>query len=292
MELSCCVMRRVVRFAASLFSVAALVPASVCALAGAQAAFAAGRGDGACHGHAIAELQRHSPHGYAIYQAMHDKNLFLTWMTCDDIQTELSTAVHESVHILTEEKDAYPLIDGGSLPRPHEVSHFFPPREIAGGLDADDAYVQNYLGPNGASSKSDFVYLLDELNAYSHDLETAIALVPLQRRDLQIDRRDGLAALMSFVMRYADKAERTQPATWRGLHDPEPRATIKALWSQAEKTLAASCGLPDFGMHDRDYIAYLCDKKNAGALDDLLGHAPACPAACLAPGTASSMPAR
>ncbi len=262
-------------------------------VAASRPAAAASSGDGkACHSHAIAELRRLSPHGYAIYQAMHDKSLFLTWITCDDIQTELSTAVHESVHILTEEKDAYPLIGGGSIPRPHEVSGFFPPREIAGALNADDAYVQNYLKPGGASSKDDFMYLLDELNAYSHDLDTAIALVPLQRHDRQVDHRDGLAALMSFVMRYVDKAQKTQPATWQGLHNPEPRATIKTLWSQAEKTLASSCGLPDFGMHDRDYIAYLCENTNGGALADLLERAPACASACLAPGTAASTPPR
>jgi hypothetical protein len=95
---------------------------------------------------------------------------------------------------------------------------------------------------------------------------------------------------MSFVMRYVDKAQKTQPATWQGLQHAEPRATIKALWGQAEKTLASSCGLPAFGMHDRDYISYLCDKKNAGALADLLERAPACPTECLAPGTAASTP--
>jgi hypothetical protein len=61
-----------------------------------------------------------------------------------------------------------------------------------------DAYVQSYLGPNGASSKDDFMYLLDELNAYSHDLDAAVALVPLQLRDREVDHRDGLAALMYF----------------------------------------------------------------------------------------------
>src|ERR1700759_2225717 len=128
-------MRRVILLFVCLFSVAALHSALMCGLAGAHAALAAaGRGDDACHSRAVAELHRYSPHGYAVYQAMSDKNLFLTWIICDDIQTELSTAVHESVHILTEEKDAFPLIDGGSVPRPHEVSHFFPPREIAGAL--------------------------------------------------------------------------------------------------------------------------------------------------------------
>jgi hypothetical protein len=148
--------------------------------------------------------------------------------------------------------------------------------------------VQSYLGRNGASSKDDFMYLLDELNAYSHDLDAAVALVPLQRRDREVDHRDGLAGLMTFVMRYADTAQKAQPATWQGLQHPEPKKAIQTLWSQAETTLASSCGLPDFGLHDRDYIAYLCEEKNAGALAELLERVPACPADCLAPAATSS----
>jgi hypothetical protein len=254
-----------------------------------QAIAAGRRGDRSdCHSLAIAELQRLSAHGYAIYQAMGDKKQFLNWVTCDDVQTELSTGVHESVHFLTAEKDAYPLIAGGLVRRPHEVTRFFPPKQIAKSLDARDAYVQSYLGPNGASSKDDFMYLLDELNAYSHDLDAAIALVPLQLRDREVDHRDGLAALMTFVMRYVDTAQKTQPATWQGLQRSEPKKAIQTLWSQAETTLASSCGLPAFGLHDRDYIANLCEKKNAGALTELLERAPVCPADCLAPATTSS----
>jgi hypothetical protein len=241
-----------------------------------------------CHSRAIAELQRFSAHGYGIYQAMGDKRQFLNWITCDDVQTELSTAVHESVHLLTAERDAYPLIAGGLVRRPHDVSRFFPPRQIAKSLDARDVYVQSYLGPNGASSKDDFMYLLDELNAYSHDLDAAVALVPLQLRDREVDHRDGLAALMTFVMRYVDTAQKTQPATWQGLQHSEPKKAIQILWSQAETTLASSCGLPAFGLHDRDYIANLCEKKNAGALTELLERTPVCPTACLAPATTSS----
>lgn len=274
-----------------------LALAFVIALASSQSIAATRRGDrGDCHGRAIAELQRLSAHGYAVYEAMQDKKQFLNWVTCDDVQTELSTGVHESVHLLTAEKDAYPLIGGGLVRRPHEVSHFFPPRQIAKSfdksfnksLDARDAYVQSYLGPDGASSKDDFMYLLDELNAYSHDLDAAVALVPLQRRDREVDHRDGLAALMTFVMRYVDVAQKTQPATWQGLQHAEPRQAIQKLWKQAETTLASSCGLPAFGMHDRDYIAYLCEKKNAGALAELLERAPVCPADCLGPAATSS----
>jgi hypothetical protein len=254
-----------------------------------QPVFAARRsGQTDCRDRAIGDLRRLSAPGYAVYEAMADKKQFLTWLACDDVQTELSTGVHESVHVLTQEKDAYPLIDGSLVHRPHEVSHFFPPKDIAKKFNANDAYVQNYLRPGGASSKDDFMYLLDELNAYSHDLDTAVALVPLQRADREVDHRDGLAALMTFVMSYVDTAEKTQPATWQGLQRPEPKKVIQALWSQAETTLASSCGLPAFGLHDRDYIAYLCEKKNAGALADLLERAPLCPADCLAPATTSS----
>jgi hypothetical protein len=266
-----------------------LAAALLIVLGSAPATFAAHRADHAdCQRRAIGELQRLSKRGYAIYEALADKKQFLTWVSCDDIQTELSTGVHESVHILTQEKDAYPLMDGSLLPRPHEVSRFFAPKDIARSLDARDVYVQNYLGANGASSKSDFMYLLDELNAYSHDLDTAVALVSLQRRDLDIDHRDGLAAVMNFVMRYVDTARRTQPASWQGLQRPEPRRAVQALWSQAEAALASSCGLPAFGLHDRDYVAFLCEKNNAGALAALLGRAPACPTECLAPATTSS----
>jgi hypothetical protein len=104
--------------------------------------FAARRADRAdCQNRAIGELQRLSKRGYAIYQALADKQQFLTWVSCDDIQTELSTGVHESVHVLTQEKDAYPLMDGSLLPRPHEISRFFAPRDIAKSLDARDIYV-------------------------------------------------------------------------------------------------------------------------------------------------------
>jgi hypothetical protein len=261
----------------------------VIAFGSSQPIEAARRGDRVdCHSRAVGELQRLSAHGYAIYQAMEDKKQFLNWVTCDDIQTELSTGVHESVHLLTAEKDAYPLIAGGLVRRPHEVSRFFPPRQIAKSLNARDAYVQSYLGPNGASSKDDFMYLLDELNAYSHDLDAAVALVPLQRHDREVDHRDGLAALMTFVMRYVDTAQKAQPSTWQGLQHPEPKRTIQALWSQAETTLASSCGLPAFGLNDRDYIAYLCEKKNAGALAELIEREPVCPTECLTPATTSS----
>lgn len=254
-------------------------------LAFAPAASAAPRTD--CQPQAIRDLQRLSPQGHAVYLAMKDKKLFLTFLTCGDVQLGLSTAVHESVHILTQEQDGFPLIAGGIIRRPHEIERYFAPKEIAKRFDRGDMFVQTYLRPGAASSADNFMFLLDELNAYSHDLNSAVKLVPLHRGDGQVAHRDGLAALMSFVMGYVDAARQQNPATWQGLQRPEPKKLIQTLWTQAETALASSCGIPRFGSKDRQYVGFICGQKNGAALAEVLGRAPVCPSTCLSGGTAS-----
>jgi hypothetical protein len=242
-----------------------------------------------CQPQALRDLERLSPQGHAVYKAISDKRHFLRFLTCDDVVLGLSTAVHESVHLLTSEKEAYPLIEGGVAKRPSESLRFFAPRDIARKFDARDAYVQTYLRRGAASSADDFRYLLDELNAYSHDLGSSVRLVSLRRPEHgEVGHRDGLAALMSFVMSYADTARQSVPATWENLQRPETKETVRTLWTQAEQALTSSCGIPAFGRDDRKPIAFLCDPRNQAGLTDLLGRAPACPATCLGSGTASS----
>jgi hypothetical protein len=251
---------------------------ALCAVAWAPAALAA-RTD--CQPQALRDLQRLSPQGHAIYAALPDKRHFLRFLTCDDVVLGLATAVHESVHLLTGDRDAYPLIDGTEIKRPPEGLRFFPPREIAGRFDRRDIYVQTYLRRGGASSADDFRFLLDELNAYTHDLHSAVKLASLRQSDGEVGHRDGLAALMTFLMAYTDAAERSVPATWEGLKRPETRKLVQTLWTQAETALAASCGLRGFGSEDRKHIAFLCDQGNGSALTHLIGRAPACPSACM-----------
>jgi hypothetical protein len=242
-----------------------------------------------CQPQALRDLQRLSPQGHAVYQAITDKRHFLRFLTCDDVVLGLATAVHESVHLLTSEKDAYPLIDGGTATRPSESLRFFPPREIAKRFDARDMYVQTYLRPGMASSSADFRFLLDELNAYSHDLHSSLRLASLRRPEHgEVGHRDGLAALMAFVMSYVDTARQSVPGTWENLQRPEVKQTVQTLWTQAETALAASCGVPGFGREDKKAIGLLCDERNGAGLATLLGRAPACPATCLGSGTAAA----
>jgi hypothetical protein len=241
-----------------------------------------------CQPQAVRDLERLSPQGHAIYRAMPDKKPFFVFLSCDNVQLGLSTAVHESVHLLTEQRDAYPLIDGGSVKRVHEISRFFAPREIAGRFERGDIYVQTYLRPGAASSAQDLVYLFDELNAYSHDLNSAVRLVSLHKGDGEVDHRDGLTALMSFTLGYVDAARRQHPATWEGLQRPEEKKLIQTLWTQAEAVLAASWAIPGIGRQDRKYVAFMCDAGNSAALGQLLGRAPMTSAACAMASTASS----
>jgi hypothetical protein len=220
-------------------------------------------------------LQRLAPDGHAVYRAIGDKGHFLRFLTCDDVVLGLATAVHESVHLLTSEKDAYPLIGGEMAPRPSEDLRFYAPRKLAPRFDGRDSYVQTYLKRGTASSSDDFRFLLDELNAYSHDLATSVRLVSLLRPErAQVGHRDGLAALMTFVMSYIDTARASVPETWGNLQRPEVRKTVATLWAQAETALAASCDVPAFGQDDRKSLAFLADPAHGAGLADLLGRAP------------------
>src|SRR4051794_2937007 len=237
---------------------------------------------GDCRPGAIERLRASAPEGFAVYQAIKDKTFFLGWISCDEKQLGLPTAVHESVHYIAAELDAFPLVHGGQLKRPHEVSAFFAPQLIAGKFKTND-FVTTYLRPGSASSASDFLYLLDELNAYTHDLDTAVNLSRSRgvEQGADVDHRDGLAALMAFVALYAERAEQSEPATWRGLREPRVANTVSELWGRAEQVMASSCGIPDFGSEDKSVIRQFCQRGPQASLQKILGRAPVCPTACL-----------
>jgi hypothetical protein len=266
-------MRRLLR--SIFFAALAYMPLA----AGLQSAVEAGD----CRSAAIEQLRTSAPAGFAIYQKIKDKTFFLGWISCGEKQLGLPTAVHESVHYITAETDAFPLINGGQLKRPHEVSTFFAPSLIAGKFKPNE-FVTTYLRAGQASSSADFLYLLDELNAYTHDLNTAVALsrlpVPAEQGDEEIDHRDGLAALMAFVALYVERAE-SEPATWSGLREPRVARTVSELWGRAEKVMASSCGIPNFGTRDKALISQFCQAGPQASLQKILGRAPVCPTACL-----------
>ena len=241
-----------------------------------------------CKPQAVRDLQRLAPDAHAIYTAVADKKFFMQWITCDDIQLGLATAVHETVHMLTEENDAFPLVSGASIKRPHAVSKFYPPREIAAQFDRNSTYVQTYLMPKAATSADDFLFLLDEFNAYAHDLNSINKLQSLPKGPGVVSHRDGMVAMMAFMASYVQTAKEKKPQTWEGLQQPETRNVIRTLWNQAETALKASCGIPGIGMDDRKYIGHVCQANNSSALGELLGQQVTCFSTCPSPDTAAA----
>lgn len=235
-----------------------------------------------CRQNGLEHLRTSSPDGFAIYRQISQPSFFKNWISCDDAQFDLATAVHESTHFITAETDAFPLVGGGSIQRPHQVSDFFPPFHIASKFKSDD-FVATYLRRGRASSSTDFLYLLDELNAYSHDLNAAVDLKDLNDPDEAVDHRDGLAALMAFLAVYAKTAQEDEPATWSALQEPQVAETISSIWERAERVMASSCGIPQYGTEDRTYIRRYCAAPTRSALETVLGRSIVCPSACLTP---------
>src|SRR5205085_7646459 len=97
----------------------------------------------------------------------------------------------------------------------------------------------------------------------------------------EVDHRDGLAALMAFVALYVERAEENEPATWGGLREPRVAKTVSELWGRAEKVMASSCGIPNFGSEDKGLIRQTCQAGPQAALQKVIGRAPVCPIACL-----------
>lgn len=234
-----------------------------------------------CRVEALDQLKQLSTSGYRIYERISDKKMFTTWILCDDRQRGLTTAVHEAVHMLTEQLDAFPLIDGGHIKRIAALEKFAPPGRIAGQFSRSDDFVKTYLLPGGASSAEDFTYLLDEFNAYVHDLNTAIETLPLAPKDTRLGHRDGMSALMAFLMAYVAHVEKADARTWSGLHRPDVKHLVTTLWSEAERVIEKSCKVPRYSVDDREYVAHICTPANGRALAGLLGRAPRCPSACL-----------
>lgn len=240
-----------------------------------------GSGNAHCRDDALAQLKQLSASGYRIYERLADKKMFTTWILCDDRQRGLTTAVHEAVHMLTEQLDAYPLIGGGQIKRIRALEKFLKPGRIAAQFKASDDFVKTYLLPGGASSADDFTYLLDEFNSYVHDLNTAVQTQTLAPKNTRLGHRDGMAALMTFVMAYVEFAEKEDPRTWAGLHRPDVKHLVSTLWSEAEQTIESSCKVPRYAVDDQAFLRHICKPSNGRALGHMLGRAPRCPTACL-----------
>ena len=253
------------------------------------------KADNPCNRWAVGLLKQHSPTGFDAYRSTQDKSIFNSFSAeCADktqfLDADVISAVHETNHAIRSEKNVYNLVTSELLPVP-PAPNYFAPAAIVPALSRDarirnDVFFKTYLsnkGPDANSSRADFTYLLDEMNAYTNEMQTQIEFArvhPFTNRDA------GVPAMMTFVAAYANHARDHAPGVWRDLtaSPASPtRLAVGKLWAQAERVLRQACAIaPKSPNEQAAYVGALCNAANTSAISIVLGRQAQCPKECSA----------
>lgn len=208
----------------------------------------------------------------AVMKAKNQEKFFRVWLDCDAKVISIATAVHESHHMLSD--DSYLLANHLRVPRITDIKPR-PDRLIRKYFPKDDMYAETYLkdGDKAASAHEYFEFLLDEMNAYAVD--TVVSLQLQHQAKYDYSYRDGLGALMMMTMAYVNSIDHASLAQLT-----RHRATMEALWSQAEANFSAACQVKDFAHDDKLYRTFLSNPENHAGLEKVLGRKLNLPTSC------------
>jgi hypothetical protein len=225
------------------------------------------------------------------------KNNFYFFLDCNDLGQSLSSAIHEAVHGLSGvyfNPHCFPLRNGTSASCPYGVmdARLLQPKTIFRDypFDAQDPNVKTYLlgidlasgePIEGSSGGTDFNMILNELNAWTHDVafNTELHLKGIAPAISLDNSRLGAMQLMTFAMAYLHFAKKKSPSTWKMLIDPREKKLITQLWQQAEPAIEASCKVPQKGVH-KPSLNFLCDPKYQEGIESIVGQKVSCPLSC------------
>lgn len=168
--------------------------------------------------------------------------------------TDISTIIHEDIHggsgftpknLFKIEKSGYIyLIDylGVFIDKERML---FPKTEIYQDIENPDRFDTTYLDPNEKFNSNgteighgniDIVIILDELNAYTISVETAIALEKFYKTNSFHDVRYGLLKQMSHLQLYLIRCKKKHPDDWEYIIGHKGFAfLILKLWQRAER---------------------------------------------------------
>lgn len=246
----------------------------------------------ACASRGVEALRQDSALGYRVLTAAPERRTFAAFLQCDrsDFHESLPSAVHETTHAIRTARNAYFTASGELVSVPSDDGYFAPKKMVGqmvkdlGVNTKDDTYYQTYLSPRGpeSTSKDEFSFLLDELNAYTVDLKVSTDLANKGRIRVN-PRSHGQPALMAYVAYYLQHAKKSEPATWQRLsRDGAMISAIRRLWAQGETVLSDACASPrriDIMNDAKNYVAYLCGEP-ASAIAQVLGREVRCPTTC------------
>lgn len=215
----------------------------------------------------VAALELRFPAAAWVVGELADPNHFDVWFqmgTSDwsQVVTSLSSAVHESVHML-----GFQAFDPRSHRYPVDVDTFLSfetpstmdrsriLEELPGSL-SDLSYNQTYL--TGDSGAQGYALLLDEFNAYTWSLLTELAFADQRPSNMTVSARDGILAFMLYLETYLALAQSEEPSTYEAIvGSAEIRAVTIALWDRAACALTLSEGVAGIGQRDREIASFV-----------------------------------
>lgn len=206
-------------------------------------------------------------------------NFYLNWVKREDeLLMGLSTAVHESIHHDTDQRQAYPLADGTYVKIPAGISQTVRPSVIYSQFNPREFDSLNtYISGRMASSGNELRYLFDEFNSYSNDMATSMTLrkyLPLNGYQAKI----GLMQMMAFISVYADYAKSSHPTTWNFLKNNSN--LVAKLWNQAEDQISEACKDTSLGDNHLASMSKIY-AKGQGGIAAIIGRPLRAPPACL-----------
>lgn len=233
-----------------------------------------------CHDSYLSFLKEKSEEGYRVYDIRKDIpghiSFFFFWIKCDKNSKilEIATAVHETVHKLTDDFDAYPQINGTMLKRIPETEKMMPIYKIRSKIRpyVADMIYETYLTKksNTTDSASDMTLFFDEFNAFTYDV---YVVSQLSKKNLNYSARDGLPMFMVAFIEYIKHVKKFEPNTWKLLNQENSKNLIQTLWNQAVMVFNIACKYPH-GLDDIKAIKYLQNRNNVMILKDILNESP------------------
>ena len=219
----------------------------------------AGFGAGNWRGSMIGLLDQRFPDGAWLVGQLRDPGFFDRWFVLGRADwgmamTELSTAVHETSHIvglLQRRGSGHVLVLGEHERLSFPIPRTFHRSEILSHLPQsvrDSTYSGTYLlGQSGAQG---FEMVLDELNAYTYSLYVAVAVADELPGNMQQSARDGLLTFMLFTQEYLRLARTDHPDAYRAIETGEIGRAAVRLYDRAECALVLSAPDQNLGIED------------------------------------------
>ncbi len=226
-------------------------------------------------------LHRRDKTGYGIVTKVKNAGEFAQWLDCNEPPLYgVTTAVHETSHELDNELSGFSEAEnefgvyrfryflGGDKILTVTDKKLFYRSEIGGELDDEDKsymYYETYL--TGDSGNQDILLLLEELNAYTHGLNTAVQFADMLPANMTVTERDGPSVFMYYLEMYLRKARLDYPEQWKKIYtDADYLNLMQAMWARAEETLKAALKFPQLGIKDKAALKKVYAGKNIGEM--------------------------